>query len=58
METGIITAVYLVAAVLFIQSLGGLSTQETARRTTLRSARTAAVLMSRWISSLHSTGPN
>jgi NAD(P) transhydrogenase subunit beta len=32
MPPGVITAVYLVAAVLFIQSLGGLSAQETARR--------------------------
>ncbi len=32
MPPGVITAAYLVAAVLFIQSLGGLSTQETARR--------------------------
>ncbi|MDA0204942.1 MAG: NAD(P)(+) transhydrogenase (Re/Si-specific) subunit beta [Acidobacteria bacterium] len=32
MESGVITAAYLVAAVLFIQSLSGLSTQETARR--------------------------
>ena len=32
MTTGVLTVAYLVAGVLFIRSLGGLSKQETARR--------------------------
>ena len=32
MSSGFITVLYLVAGVLFILSLGGLSTQQTARR--------------------------
>jgi NAD(P) transhydrogenase subunit beta len=32
MTSGLVTGLYVVAGVLFIRSLGGLSTQETARR--------------------------